>query len=66
MNAERDDGLGERVIIPISKDMLARIEDFRFGRRIPSRAEAMRRLIEAGLRAENAFNPGSPEPSRRR
>lgn len=57
MKAGRDDELSERVIMPITRAMLARIEDYRFDRRIPSRSEALRRLIEAGLRAEAALDP---------
>ena len=41
-----------RIITPIPKPLLARIDDYRFGNRLPSRSEAIRRLIEAGLRAD--------------
>jgi metal-responsive CopG/Arc/MetJ family transcriptional regulator len=57
------DELSERVIMPMTKAMLASIEDYRYERRIPSRAEAMRRLIEAGLRAERPPNP-KPDKSK--
>jgi hypothetical protein len=39
----------ERVIIPISRELLDQIEDFRWSIRAPSRAEAMRALLEEGL-----------------
>ena len=39
----------ERVIIPISRELLDRIEEFRWSIRAPSRAEAMRALLEEGL-----------------
>jgi metal-responsive CopG/Arc/MetJ family transcriptional regulator len=39
----------ERVIIPISRELLDRIEEFRWAHRAPSRAEAMRALLEQGL-----------------
>jgi hypothetical protein len=39
----------ERVILPISRDLLNRIEEFRWSIRAPSRAEAIRALIEEGL-----------------
>jgi metal-responsive CopG/Arc/MetJ family transcriptional regulator len=39
----------ERVIMPISQDLLDRIEEFRWAVRAPSRAEAMRALMEEGL-----------------
>jgi metal-responsive CopG/Arc/MetJ family transcriptional regulator len=44
--------LSERVIFPISRDMLDRIDDYRYRRRIPSRADAIRRLIELSLNIE--------------
>jgi hypothetical protein len=40
-----------RVITPIPKPLLAAIDDYRFAARLPSRAEAIRRLIEIGLKA---------------
>jgi metal-responsive CopG/Arc/MetJ family transcriptional regulator len=40
-----------RVITPIPNALLARIDDYRFKARLPSRAEAIRRLIELGLKA---------------
>ena len=40
-----------RVITPMPQALLDAIDDFRFGKRLPSRAEAIRRLIELGLRA---------------
>lgn len=50
-----------RVIVPMRRELVARIDDFRWGRRLPSRAEAIRRLIEAGLEA-----PGPADPGKRR
>lgn len=40
-----------RKLISLPNDMLETISDFRFRERIGSEAEAIRRLIEAGLRA---------------
>jgi hypothetical protein len=37
--------------------LLTAIDDYRFAQRMPSRAEAIRRLIEAGLRAVAAPVP---------
>lgn len=37
------------VNIQLHKEMLALIDDYRFKNRIPSRAEAVRKLIEMGL-----------------
>ena len=58
-----DESASERVITPMPKFLLAAIDDYRFARRMPSRAEAIRRLIEAGLKAgpEGAF-PRGAEP----
>jgi metal-responsive CopG/Arc/MetJ family transcriptional regulator len=39
--------------------MLEKIEDFRFSNRIPSRAEAIRKLIDEGLKHIKEKNPGS-------
>ena len=39
----------ERVIIPVSRDLLDRVEEFRWAFRAPSRAEAMRALMEFAL-----------------
>jgi hypothetical protein len=52
-----------RIITPIPKALLARIDDFRFEKRLPSRSEAIRQLIEAGLsKAQPAIPSGSNTP----
>jgi metal-responsive CopG/Arc/MetJ family transcriptional regulator len=38
-----------RIITPIPRELLRAIDDFRFSQRLPSRAEAIRQLIEMGL-----------------
>jgi metal-responsive CopG/Arc/MetJ family transcriptional regulator len=38
--------------ISLPKSLVDRIDEFRFGRRLSSRAEAIRQLIEAGLQRE--------------
>ncbi len=40
-----------KILITFDDDLLTRIDDFRFGNRINSRSEAIRRLIEEGLKA---------------
>jgi metal-responsive CopG/Arc/MetJ family transcriptional regulator len=55
----------ERVITPMPKALVDRIDDYRFANRVPSRSEAVRRLIEAGLTASAPF-PGSAARARRR
>lgn len=42
----------ERVITPMPKSLVEAVDNYRFDARVPSRAEAIRRLIQAGLRAE--------------
>jgi hypothetical protein len=42
----------ERVLTPMPTSLVDRIDDYRFANRIPSRSEAIRRLIEAALEAE--------------
>ena len=41
----------ERVIIPMPKSLLAAIADYRWERRLESRASATRELLELGLEA---------------
>lgn len=45
MSEEKD----PRIITPMPQTLVARIDDYRFKHRIPSRAEAIRRLVEKGL-----------------
>jgi metal-responsive CopG/Arc/MetJ family transcriptional regulator len=40
----------ERIITPMPKSLVQAIDDFRFGNRVASRAEAIRQLIELGLK----------------
>jgi hypothetical protein len=42
----------ERLQIMLSAEELSAIDDFRFDRRMPSRAAAIRELLKRGLRAE--------------
>jgi hypothetical protein len=43
---------GERLQIMLSPDELALIDDFRFAKRMPSRASTVRELFRRGLAAE--------------
>jgi hypothetical protein len=43
---------GERLQIMLSDDELATLDDWRFARRMPSRAAAVRELLKRGLAAE--------------
>lgn len=42
-----------KIIFVMEEDLLKQIDDFRFGNRINSRSEAIRRLIEEGLKASD-------------
>ena len=43
---------GERLQIMLDPEELAAVEDFRFKKRMPSRASAVRELLKRGLAAE--------------
>jgi len=43
---------GERLQIMLTNDELAAVEDWRFRKRMPSRASAVRELLKRGLQAE--------------
>lgn len=45
-------GRGERLQIMLTEDELVAIDDWRFDRRMPSRASAIRELLRRGLVAE--------------
>jgi hypothetical protein len=42
----------ERIAIPMPPDLINRIDEYRWRNRLPSRAAAIRQLIEAGLAKE--------------
>ncbi|MHC5232787.1 ribbon-helix-helix domain-containing protein [Brucella sp. LJL56] len=46
----------ERLHIKITKDELEAIDDWRYENRIPSRSEAVRRLVQIGLRLDRHFD----------
>jgi hypothetical protein len=47
-----DQNRGERLQIMLSAEELAIVDDFRFKQRMPSRAAAVRELLNRGLAAE--------------
>lgn len=49
--------------IKIAKDLLARLDDYRFATRKPSRAEAARELVDRALKT--FFDASGPEPVHR-
>ena len=56
-----------RVTVRIPKELLKRVEDFQFSRRLNSRVEALLQLIEIGLEANSPISDPhfSPGPHRR-
>jgi len=51
----------QRFSIAFTSSELARLDDWRFAQRLPTRAEAVRRLIELGLAADAAgWSPEAP------
>ena len=49
-----------QILLTLTKELLKKIEDFRFDNRIGSRSEAVRQLIEKGLKE----NPSSSKKSK--
>lgn len=47
-----DEARGERLQLMLSPEELTALDDFRFKRRMPSRAAAVRELLKRGLAAE--------------
>ena len=42
----------ERIAIPMPAELVEQIDDFRWANRLPTRAEAIRQLIELGLKTK--------------
>jgi len=49
MGISMSDMRGERLQVMLSQDELAALDDFRFQRRMPTRAAAVRELLKLGL-----------------
>ena len=47
-----DEARGERLQLMLTPDELTALDDFRFKKRMPSRASAVRELLKRGLAAE--------------
>lgn len=59
----------ERLVFEAERALVSRIDDWRFANRIPSRAEAIRRLVsraldQSGIKNGTAENHGRSEKSR--
>jgi hypothetical protein len=52
MKVRKGVGRAERLQIMLTDDELVAIDDWRFGRRMPSRAAAIRELLKRGMSAE--------------
>jgi metal-responsive CopG/Arc/MetJ family transcriptional regulator len=50
----------QRVAIPMPAPLISRIDEYRWRERIPSRAAAIRALIEAGLKHQGSPRPAKP------
>ncbi len=46
----------EKIQVMLDDDELAAIDDWRFEKRVPSRAAAIRELIRRGMEADDHFN----------
>lgn len=53
----------QRLQIMLTEDELAAIDDWRFARRMPTRAAAVRELLKRGLTAEGFLSAGAGEKS---
>lgn len=51
----------ERLHVKITADEIATIDDWRYANRVPSRSEAVRRLVQIGLRTTQALLPLAKE-----
>jgi hypothetical protein len=55
----------QRFSIAFTSSELARLDDWRYSKRLPTRAEAIRRLIELGLAADAVgWSPEAPAPKK--
>ena len=52
MSDTNGDARGERLQVMLTPDELSALDDFRFKKRMPSRAAAVRELLKRGLAAE--------------
>jgi len=59
-----ESGRGERLQIMLTEDELRALDDWRFTRRMPSRAAAVRELLRLGLAAEGALDGQSRSHSK--
>ena len=42
-----------QILLTLDEELLERIEDYRYGNRIPTRSEAIRRLIKKALKEDD-------------
>jgi hypothetical protein len=54
----------ERLQIMLTEHELSALDDWRFARRMPSRAAAVRELLRRGLAAEGVMIPTAGRPSK--
>ena len=58
-----NDMRGERLQVMLSPDELAAVDDFRFKRRMPTRAAAVRELLKLGLTVTASDGPAGMKSS---
>jgi len=51
------------MMVSLPQALAKAIDDYRFGRRLKTESEAVRQLIEAGLKAGGAIEAPQPKPS---
>lgn len=61
LGAMPDEPKDVRLPLMVTRTEAAQIDEFRFTQRMPSRAEAIRRLIQLGLEAAKAAPDGAPK-----
>ena len=59
-----DNGRAERLQIMLTEEELRALDDWRFSRRMPSRAAAVRELLRRGLEADGALDGDDRTPSK--
>jgi metal-responsive CopG/Arc/MetJ family transcriptional regulator len=53
----------ERIAIPMPAELIKRIDDYRWSERVPSRAAAIRLLLDESLKRHERHERHGPKPS---
>jgi len=58
-----EEPITERILTPMPRSLVVDVDDYRFGNRLPSRAEAIRQLLKLGVQSARAASvEGGPAP----